>query len=53
MCVSQWWDLETGEALQTFYTTGTNLKGVHVSPDFKTFVTIDNIGILYVLRKVE
>ncbi|KAJ8381646.1 hypothetical protein SKAU_G00024240 [Synaphobranchus kaupii] len=49
----KWWDLETGEALQTFYTTGTNLKGLHVSPDFKTFVTIDNIGILYVLRKVE
>ncbi|XP_064198777.1 apoptotic protease-activating factor 1 isoform X1 [Anguilla rostrata] len=49
----KWWDLETGEALQTFYTTGTNLKGIHVSPDFKTFVTIDTIGILYVLRKVD
>ncbi|KAJ8392364.1 hypothetical protein AAFF_G00077280 [Aldrovandia affinis] len=49
----KWWDVESGEALQTFYTTGANLKGVHVSPDFSTFVTIDNIGILYVLRKVE
>ncbi|KAJ8261828.1 hypothetical protein GJAV_G00158890 [Gymnothorax javanicus] len=49
----KWWDLDTGLALQTFYTTGTNLKGVHVSPDFNTFVTIDNIGILYVLKKVE
>ncbi|XP_066561731.1 apoptotic protease-activating factor 1 isoform X1 [Amia ocellicauda] len=49
----KWWDVEKGEALQTFYTAGTNLKGIHVSPDFKTFVTIDNIGILYVLEKVE
>ncbi|MBN3321953.1 APAF factor, partial [Atractosteus spatula] len=49
----KWWDVKTGRALQTFYTTGTNLKGIHVSPDFRTFVTIDNIGILYVLKKVE
>ncbi|XP_061108853.1 apoptotic protease-activating factor 1 [Conger conger] len=49
----KWWDLNTGEALQTFYTTGTNLKGLHVSGDFKTYITIDNIGILYVLKTVE
>ncbi|KAG7456229.1 hypothetical protein MATL_G00249560 [Megalops atlanticus] len=49
----KWWDVEKGEALQTFHTTGTNLKGVHVSPDFRTFVTIDNIGILYILKTVE
>ncbi|RXM36709.1 Apoptotic protease-activating factor 1 [Acipenser ruthenus] len=48
----KWWDVEKGESLQTFYTTGTNLKGIHVSPDFKTFVTIDNIGVLYILCKV-
>ncbi|MGH0124127.1 UNVERIFIED_CONTAM: hypothetical protein FKN15_016140 [Acipenser sinensis] len=48
----KWWDVEKGKSLQTFYTTGTNLKGIHVSPDFKTFVTIDNIGVLYILRKV-
>ncbi|XP_033888103.3 apoptotic protease-activating factor 1-like isoform X2 [Acipenser ruthenus] len=48
----KWWNVEKGESLQTFYTTGTNLKGIHVSPDFKTFVTIDNIGVLYILRKV-
>uniref|UniRef100_A0A673ZIX1 Apoptotic protease-activating factor 1 n=1 Tax=Salmo trutta TaxID=8032 RepID=A0A673ZIX1_SALTR len=49
----KWWNVEKGEALQTFYPTGANLKRIHVSPDFSTFVTIDNIGILYVLKKVE
>uniref|UniRef100_A0A8C9TN00 Apoptotic protease-activating factor 1 n=1 Tax=Scleropages formosus TaxID=113540 RepID=A0A8C9TN00_SCLFO len=48
----KWWDVEKGKALQTFYTTGANLKGIHVSPDFGTFVTIDSIGILYILRKM-
>uniref|UniRef100_A0AAZ3PUG4 Apoptotic protease-activating factor 1 n=1 Tax=Oncorhynchus tshawytscha TaxID=74940 RepID=A0AAZ3PUG4_ONCTS len=49
----KWWNVEKGEALQTFYPTGANLKRIHVSPDFSTFVTIDNIGILYILKKVE
>lgn len=49
----QWWNVEKGEALQTFYPTGANLKRVHISPDFSTFVTIDSIGILYILKKVE
>uniref|UniRef100_A0AAY4D264 Apoptotic protease-activating factor 1 n=1 Tax=Denticeps clupeoides TaxID=299321 RepID=A0AAY4D264_9TELE len=48
----KWWNVETGEALQTFYTAGANLKRIHVSPDFSTFITIDNIGILYILKKV-
>ncbi|XP_041819600.1 apoptotic protease-activating factor 1 isoform X1 [Chelmon rostratus] len=48
----KWWDVEKGEALQTFYPTGTALKRVHVSSDFSTFVTIDNIGILYILQRV-
>nr|XP_040030004.1 apoptotic protease-activating factor 1 isoform X2 [Gasterosteus aculeatus aculeatus] len=48
----KWWDVETGEALQTFFTTGTALKRIHVSSDFSTFVTIDSIGILYVLQRV-
>uniref|UniRef100_A0A8C4ITW3 Apoptotic protease-activating factor 1 n=1 Tax=Dicentrarchus labrax TaxID=13489 RepID=A0A8C4ITW3_DICLA len=48
----KWWDVEKGEALQTFYTTGTALKRIHVSSDFSTFVTIDNIGILYILQRV-
>ncbi|XP_030633054.1 apoptotic protease-activating factor 1 [Chanos chanos] len=49
----KWWSVERGEALQTFYTNGANLKRVHVSPDFRTFVTIDNIGILYILKRVD
>ncbi|XP_062928578.1 apoptotic protease-activating factor 1 isoform X1 [Mobula hypostoma] len=48
----KWWDMNTGESLQTFYTNGTNLKSIHVSSDFKTFVTIDNIGILYILKMI-
>lgn len=48
----QWWDVETGEALQTFFPTGSALKKIHVSSDFTTFVTIDSIGILYILRRV-
>lgn len=50
--VPQWWNVETGEALQTFYPTGSALKKIHVSSDFTTFVTIDSVGILYILRRV-
>lgn len=52
LSVTQWWDVDTGEALQTFYPTGSALKRIHVSSDFTTFVTIDSIGILYILRRV-
>ncbi|KAM7378327.1 hypothetical protein PAMA_013295 [Pampus argenteus] len=48
----KWWDVERGEALQTFYPTGSALKRIHVSSDFSTFVTIDNMGILYILQRV-
>ena len=51
--LDQWWDVGRGEALQTFYPRGVNLKRLHVSPDFSTFVTVDNIGIHYVLQRVE
>ncbi|TRY57844.1 hypothetical protein DNTS_017643 [Danionella cerebrum] len=48
----KWWSVETGEALQTFYTMGANLKRIHVSSDFSTFVTVDAIGVLYILKRV-
>uniref|UniRef100_A0A8C3G6N0 Apoptotic protease-activating factor 1 n=1 Tax=Cyclopterus lumpus TaxID=8103 RepID=A0A8C3G6N0_CYCLU len=48
----KWWDVGKGEALQTFFPTGTALKRIHVSADFSTFVTIDSIGILYILQRV-
>uniref|UniRef100_F6R500 Apoptotic protease-activating factor 1 n=1 Tax=Equus caballus TaxID=9796 RepID=F6R500_HORSE len=49
----KWWNAVTGESAQTFYTNGTNLKKIHVSPDFKTYVTVDNLGILYILQVLE
>uniref|UniRef100_A0A8D0C5G4 Apoptotic protease-activating factor 1 n=1 Tax=Salvator merianae TaxID=96440 RepID=A0A8D0C5G4_SALMN len=49
----KWWNVDTGEPLQTFYTNGTNLQSLYVSSDFKVFVTVDNLGILYVLRIME
>ncbi|KAF4022566.1 hypothetical protein G4228_014682 [Cervus hanglu yarkandensis] len=49
----RWWNVVTGESSQTFYTNGTNLKKIHVSPDFKTYVTVDNLGILYILKILE
>ncbi|XP_054480980.1 apoptotic protease-activating factor 1 isoform X1 [Anoplopoma fimbria] len=48
----KWWDVEKGEALQTFFPSGTALKRIHVSSDFSTFVTIDSMGILYILQRV-
>ncbi|XP_066447490.1 apoptotic protease-activating factor 1 isoform X1 [Eleutherodactylus coqui] len=49
----KWWDVDTGTCKQTFYTNGTNLKSIHQCSSFRTFVTIDNLGILYVLQLVE
>ncbi|KAF6117361.1 apoptotic peptidase activating factor 1 [Phyllostomus discolor] len=49
----KWWNVVTGESSQTFYTNGTNLKKIHVAPDFKTYVTVDNLGILYILQTLE
>uniref|UniRef100_A0A8D1KQH6 Apoptotic protease-activating factor 1 n=1 Tax=Sus scrofa TaxID=9823 RepID=A0A8D1KQH6_PIG len=49
----KWWNVDSGKSIQTFYTNGTNLKKIHVSPDFKTYVTVDNLGILYVLKILE
>lgn len=49
----KWWNVITGESSQTFYTNGTNLKKIHVSSDFKTYVTVDNLGILYILQILE
>uniref|UniRef100_A0A8C0P0S4 Apoptotic protease-activating factor 1 n=1 Tax=Canis lupus familiaris TaxID=9615 RepID=A0A8C0P0S4_CANLF len=49
----KWWNVVTGESSQTFYTNGTCLKKIHVSSDFKTYVTVDNLGILYILQMLE
>ncbi|XP_067915149.1 apoptotic protease-activating factor 1 isoform X3 [Heterodontus francisci] len=39
----KWWDTNTGESLQTFYTNGTNLKSIHVSSDFKTYAPSEEV----------
>ncbi|XP_053438514.1 apoptotic protease-activating factor 1 isoform X1 [Nycticebus coucang] len=49
----KWWNVVIGDSSQTFYTNGTHLKKIHVSTDFKTFVTVDNLGILYILQILE
>ncbi|XP_043943141.1 apoptotic protease-activating factor 1 [Protopterus annectens] len=49
----RWWNVDTGVLLQTFYTIGSYLKKMHVSSNFQTYVTIDNNGILYVLKRIE
>ncbi|XP_073412985.1 apoptotic protease-activating factor 1 isoform X1 [Dendrobates tinctorius] len=49
----KWWDVDTGTCKQTFYTNGADLKSIHPCSSFRTFVTIDNLGILYVLQLVE
>lgn len=48
-----WWRVDNGESLQTFYTQGSSPKSIYVSANFKTYVTIDNLGILYVLRMLK
>ncbi|RVE56651.1 hypothetical protein OJAV_G00223590 [Oryzias javanicus] len=48
----KWWDVKAGVALQTFYPKGNALRKIHVSSDFSTFVTVDSIGLLYVLQRV-
>ena len=48
----QWWDTE-GQELKKVQLKGTYGKFVKFSPDFNTFVTIDNAGMLYVLSAIQ
>ena len=48
----QWWDTE-GQELKKVQLKGTYGKFVKFSPDFTTFVTIDNAGMLYVLTAMQ
>ncbi|XP_078459825.1 apoptotic protease-activating factor 1 isoform X2 [Lampetra planeri] len=45
----KFWDVESGRVLQTFYPRGSLLKRVHTSPDGNRLVTVDSIGLLYML----
>ncbi|KAG8439474.1 hypothetical protein GDO86_005618 [Hymenochirus boettgeri] len=48
-----WWEVDSGACKQTFYTDGTDLKSIQLCSLFRTFVTIDNLGILYVLQLID
>lgn len=48
----QWWSTD-GECQKKLFLKSTFGKYVRFSPDFKTFVTIDNSGLLYVLTALK
>ena len=49
--ILQWWD-RTGKHMKTMYLKGSFGKYIRYSPDFCTFVTIDNVGLLYILDTI-
>ncbi len=48
---TQWWKTD-GTHLKTVLLKGTFGKYIKFSPDFTTFVTIDNAGLLYILTSL-
>ena len=44
---------KTKELLQIFDIRGTTLSKIFASDNFKTFVTIDDAGIVYILNEIE
>lgn len=48
----QWWST-TGKHMKTIRLKGSFGKYIRFSPDFNTFVTIDNAGLLYILDTLE
>jgi apoptotic protease-activating factor len=47
----KWWNHD-GCVLQTLHIRGSFLKRIWTSDDFKTFVTIDSAGTLYILKEI-
>lgn len=47
----KWWKRD-GTLCQQFNLKGTQAKSIYVSPDFSTFVSVDNIGTIYVLKRI-
>ncbi|NXW18482.1 APAF factor, partial [Circaetus pectoralis] len=45
-------DLSFSPDSKMLVSSGGFLKSIHVSPNFKVYVTVDNLGILYVLQKL-
>jgi len=51
-CMLQLWSI-SGQHLKTVLLKGTFGKYIFFSPDFHTFVTIDNAGLLYILTSLH
>ena len=49
--VFQWWT-KSGDLLQQFKFKGRDVKDLRCSPDFSTFVTVDDVGIIYILKQI-
>jgi len=47
----KWWKRD-GTLCQQFSLKGVQAKSIHFCPDFKTFVSVDNVGMIYVLKKI-
>lgn len=47
----KWWKRD-GTLCQQFNLKGVQAKNILFSPDFQTFVSVDNIGMIYVLKKI-
>jgi len=48
----QWWKAN-GTHLKSVLLKGTFGKYIRFSPDFQTFITIDNAGLLYILKSLS
>ncbi|XP_028393942.1 apoptotic protease-activating factor 1-like [Dendronephthya gigantea] len=46
------WHQRDGKLLQQFFIKGSHLRRIKCSPDFKTFITVDNVGVLYILKVI-
>uniref|UniRef100_A0A8C4PYV2 CARD domain-containing protein n=1 Tax=Eptatretus burgeri TaxID=7764 RepID=A0A8C4PYV2_EPTBU len=46
----KFWDISTGDLLQTFHTRGSDLVSLHVSLQRQMLITVDSLGLLYILR---
>lgn len=47
----KWWKRD-GTLCQQFNLKGVQAKSIHFLSDFTTFVTVDNVGMIYVLKKI-
>ncbi|CAB4028667.1 apoptotic protease-activating factor 1-like, partial [Paramuricea clavata] len=48
----QWHDTD-GKLLQQFFIKGSHLRRIKCSPDFRLFITVDNEGVLYILKVIS